>query len=90
MSLARVRMRLQMRIVRGGKPLQGTVFGNDSQRAELEENTRAERQRHTIYSNTLSSSFFLAQSAAACTKAKTMGCGFFSVDDNCGWKSVAA
>ena len=36
------------------------------------------------YSSTLSSSFLRPQSAAACTKAKTTGCGFFSVDDNCG------
>jgi hypothetical protein len=36
------------------------------------------------YSSTLSSSFLRPQSAAACKKAKTTGCGFFSVDDNCG------
>jgi hypothetical protein len=41
------------------------------------------------YSSTLSSSFFLPQSAAACTKARTTGCGFFSVDESCGWKRVA-
>ena len=41
------------------------------------------------YSSTLSSSFFLPQSAAAWTKARTIGCGFFSVDASCGWKSVA-
>jgi|HubBroStandDraft_2_1064218.scaffolds.fasta_scaffold13769_4 hypothetical protein len=36
------------------------------------------------YSRTLSSSFFLPQSAAACTKARITGCGFFSVEDSCG------
>ena len=36
--------------------------------------------RHTAYSNTLSSSFFLPQSAAAWTKATTRGCGFFAVE----------
>src|SRR5205823_4229646 len=41
------------------------------------------------YSSTLSSSFFLPQSAAACTKASTTGCGFFSLDDSCGWNNVA-
>ena len=49
----------------------------------------ARRRRYRFYSNTLSSSFFLPQSAAACTNARMMGWGFFSVDDNCGWKSVA-
>src|ERR1700733_2728317 len=41
------------------------------------------------YSSTLSSSFLRPQSAAACTKARTTGCGVFSVDDSWGWKSVA-
>jgi hypothetical protein len=43
----------------------------------------------SFYSSTLSSSFLRPQSAAACTKARTTGCGVFSVEDNCGWKSVA-
>jgi hypothetical protein len=42
-----------------------------------------------VYSRTLSSSFFLPQSAAAWTKARTSGCGFFSVDESWGWKRVA-
>src|ERR1700688_388426 len=41
------------------------------------------------YSRTLSSSFLRSQSAAACTKANTRGCGFFSVEDSWGWNSVA-
>src|ERR1039458_1636380 len=41
------------------------------------------------YSRTLSSSFLRPQSAAAWTKARMTGCGFFSVEDNCGWKRVA-
>ena len=41
------------------------------------------------YSSTLSSSFFLPQSAAAWTKARTTGCGFFSVEESCGWNNVA-
>src|ERR1051326_7670611 len=40
------------------------------------------------HSRTLSSSFFLPQSAAAFTKASTTGCGFFSVEDSWGWNSV--
>jgi hypothetical protein len=53
------------------------------------ERSRRDCPSLNFYSNTLSSSFFLPQSAAACRKARTMGCGFFSVDDSCGWKSVA-
>lgn len=36
------------------------------------------------YSSTLSSNFFRSQSAAACTNARTTGCGFFSLEDSCG------
>jgi hypothetical protein len=39
---------------------------------------------HAGYSNTLSSSFFLPQSAAACTKASTSGCGFFGLEESWG------
>jgi hypothetical protein len=44
---------------------------------------------HTNYSRTLSSSFLRPQSAAAWTKARTMGWGVFSVEDSWGWKRVA-
>src|SRR5437879_1199634 len=47
------------------------------------------RPLYMDYSRTLSSSFLRPQSAAAWTKASTTGCGFFSVEDNCGWNSVA-
>src|SRR5216684_9007218 len=70
---------LQMRIVQSRAHAKSRDFGNCVR----------DWWRGTDYSSTLSSSFFLLQSAAACTKASTTGCGFFSVDDNCGWKSVA-
>lgn len=104
MSLARGGRPLQMRIVTGEKPVQGRVFRNLSERWRTKKGVSAgchlppqqnssamagEAPAVRVHSNTLSSSFFLPQSAAACTKARMIGCGFFSVDDNCGWKSVA-
>src|ERR1700690_2392168 len=44
---------------------------------------------YTGYSRTLSSSFLRPQSAAAWTKARTTGCGFFSVEESWGWNRVA-
>ena len=36
------------------------------------------------YSSTLSSNFFLPQSAAACTNANTSGCGLPGLEESCG------
>src|SRR5437879_4291699 len=88
-----------MRLVLRLPNLRGRDFGNERVRGQYgrkqDSNHRVkgsgqECPLHTLnYSSTLSSSFFLPQSAAAWTKASTTGCGFFSVDDSCGWNRVA-
>ena len=91
-----------MRMVKGRKSAWGSDFGNRGRKvkwypaswmrlADMACPELAEGSvRPTLtYSRTLSSSFFLPQSAAAWTKARTSGCGFFSVDDSCGWNKVA-
>ena len=88
MSLAGDWTVLQMQMVTGKKPVRGRVFGNQRGGGKLPPRQPVRRRRY-LYSSTLSSSFFLPQSAAACTNARMMGWGFFSVDDSCGWKSVA-
>src|ERR1022692_117234 len=50
---------------------------------------RNDKQLLVAYSRTLSSSFLRSQSAAAWTKARTTGCGFFAVEESWGWNRVA-
>src|SRR5207253_5214213 len=50
---------------------------------------RSEVEAEVPYSNTLSSNFFLPQSAAAWTKAITRGRGSFGLEESCGWNKVA-
>lgn len=85
MSLSGRETVLQMRIVVGRKRDALWVFGN----SKVDGWRLVPRKPVAGYSSTLSSSFFLPQSAAACTKASTSGCGLFAVEDSCGWNSVA-
>src|SRR3954454_6004215 len=87
MSVASRALPLQMRLGMGRCDGECYDFRNSCKPQTLDSRPRSEVE--SSYSSTLSSSFFLPQSAAACTKASTTGCGFFSLDDSCGWNNVA-